>query len=132
MTNSPSIQFSLSFRTRRKVAGVIIRIFDHWNVPKRIQLELLGLSPSNYGLIRQYKLGRPFPQNPELIERASHFLNIHKYLRQQFFRYPEIESSWMMRRQPVLNDQSPVDHIRERGLKGIIEIRNRLEFGGDW
>ena len=116
-----------SSEARGRLARMIIRLFEHWDLSLPEQSGLLGLSISNRASIARYRAGEPLADNRDLLDRASCLLGIHKTLRIIFPQNRDLAYRWMSTFNRRLG-QRPVDLVLERGFEGLIAIRRYLEL----
>ncbi|HEX3845309.1 MAG TPA: antitoxin Xre/MbcA/ParS toxin-binding domain-containing protein [Steroidobacteraceae bacterium] len=116
-----------SSEARGRLARMIIRLFEHWDLSLPEQSGLLGLSSSNRASIARYRAGEPLADNRDLLDRASCLLGIHKTLRIIFPQNRELTYRWMGSFNRRLG-QRPVDLVLERGFEGLIAVRRYLEL----
>jgi hypothetical protein len=116
-----------SSEARGRLARMIIRLFEHWDLSLPEQSGLLGLSTSNRASIARYRAGEPLADNRDLLDRASCLLGIHKTLRIIFPQNRDLSYRWMGTFNRRLG-QRPVDLVLERGFEGLIAVRRYLEL----
>ncbi|MDA8157202.1 MAG: MbcA/ParS/Xre antitoxin family protein [Actinomycetota bacterium] len=105
---------------------MIIRLFDHWKLSLEDRLEFLGLSSSK--TLTLYRKGGPIANRPDLLERVGCLLAIHQSLRILFSYNREIAYEWMTTPNSKFQGRPPASIVREKGLVGLKEVRQYLEF----
>ena len=117
-----------SQESRTKLAGMVTRLFDHWQLKKTEQMALLGLSPSGRTTLRRYSQGCPLANNRDLLDRVSHLLGIHKSLRILYPQNPTLAYGWPKAPNKRLNNLTPVQFIDEEGFAGLSAVRRMLDL----
>ncbi len=105
-----------SEESRKKLAKLLLNLFERWDLDTAIQLNLLGLSPSSRALLTPYKKGeKPLPNTRDLFDRAALLLSIHKSLRLFYPKNEAIRYSWVKRRNLAFANQMPIEIMTESG-----------------
>jgi transcriptional regulator with XRE-family HTH domain len=113
--------------SRGRLAGMVTRLLEHWQLSASEQAELLGLSAGSRSTLARYRSGEPFADNRDLLDRAGHLLGIHKSLRLLFPHDRELAYRWMTQPNRRIGAR-PVDLVIERGFEGLLAIRRYLDF----
>jgi uncharacterized protein (DUF2384 family) len=113
---------------RRKLARMVIRLFELWNLPTADQLELLGLSRTSRAQLSKYRKGGALPSSRDMLDRIGWLLSIHKNLRLLYPRNENIRYTWVKRRHQILDDQRPLDIMKYQGLIGIARVARYLDY----
>ena len=113
---------------RRKLARMVTRLFELWDLPTADQLELLGLSRTSRAQISKYRKGGALPSSRDMLDRIGWLLSIHKNLRLLYPRNENIRYTWVKRRNQILDDQRPLDIMKYQGLIGIARVARYLDF----
>jgi len=113
---------------RRKLARMVTRLFELWELPTADQLELLGLSRTSRAQISKYRKGGALPSSRDMLDRIGWLLSIHKSLRLLYPRNENIRYTWVKRRNQILDDQRPLDIMKYQGLIGIARVARYLDF----
>ena len=113
---------------RRKLARLVTRLFELWDLPTADQLELLGLSRTSRAQISKYRKGGAVPSSRDMLDRIGWLLSIHKSLRLLYPRNENIRYTWVKRRNQILDDQRPLDIMKYQGLIGIARVARYLDF----
>jgi hypothetical protein len=113
---------------RRKLARLVTRLFELWDLPAADQLELLGLSRTSRAQISRYRKGGALPSSRDMLDRIGWLLSIHKSLRLLYPRNESIRYTWVKRRNQILDDQRPLDIMKYQGLIGIARVARYLDF----
>jgi hypothetical protein len=113
---------------RRKLARMVTRLFELWELPTADQLELLGLSRTSRAQISKYRKGGALPSSRDMLDRIGWLLSIHKSLRLLYPRNENIRYTWVKRRNQILDDQRPLDIMKHQGLIGIARVARYLDF----
>lgn len=112
---------------RSRVGGMLMTLFDHWDLNTEEQLSLLGLAKKNRAALRNYRAGKPIANDRDKLERAGNLLGIHKSLRLLFPHNRELAYSWMKRPNRAFNGLTPAQLIDQQGMIGIYMVRSYLD-----
>lgn len=112
---------------RQRLARVVLKLFDHWELSAVEQAALLGLSPDNRASIARYRRGEPLGDSRDLLERAGHLLGIHKSLRILFPHDRDLVYSWVRTPNARLGS-TPLEIMIARGFEGLLAVRRYLDF----
>lgn len=127
----PAGEIDLRQRSNReRLARMVVRLFDRWNVPAADQAALLGLSPDSRATVARYRRGEPLADNTDLLARAGHLLGIHKALRIMFPRDRDLAYRWVSTPNRRFGGRKPLDTLRQ-GYEGILSVRRYLDFERD-
>lgn len=113
---------------RRKLARMVTRLFELWELPSADQLELLGLSRTSRAQLSKYRKGGALPSSRDMLDRIGWLLSIHKSLRLLYPRNENIRYAWVKRRNQILDNQRPLDIMKYQGLIGIARVARYLDF----
>lgn len=113
--------------SRRRLAQMVARLFDHWNLSAKDQAALLGLSTTGRTTMTRYRNGAPLADNQDLLGRAGHLLGIHKSLRLMFPRNIDLAYQWISQPNRRFNNTPPRD-IMKQGYEGLLAVRRYLDF----
>ena len=113
---------------RRKLAKMVTRLFELWKLSTADQLELLGLSRTSRSQLSKYRNGGALPSSRDMLDRIGWLLSIHKSLRLLYPRNENIRYTWINRQNQMLNEQRPLDVMKEKGLIGIASVARYLDF----
>ena len=113
---------------RRKLAKMVTRLFELWKFSTADQLELLGLSRTSRSQLSKYRNGGALPSSRDMLDRIGWLLSIHKSLRLLYPRNENIRYTWVNRQNQMLNEQRPLDVMKEKGLIGIASVARYLDF----
>lgn len=106
--------------TRQALAEAAL-VLGNWGVAPAKQVELLGLA--NAALLSQ---GQPLPDDPRVLERASHLLGIERALKRRYPGDPATRHGWLMLPAVRLGGQPPL-RVMLDGVEGIKRVRSLLE-----
>lgn len=114
---------------RKKIAQLLMRLFDRWDLDTRMQLLLLGLSPSSRAMLTRYRTGHTaLSPTQDSLSRAAYLLAIHQSLRTLYPHNEALCYSWIHRRNKALNNATPLQVMEEHGILGIANIAHYLEY----
>jgi transcriptional regulator with XRE-family HTH domain len=116
-----------SREARGRLAAMVTRLLDHWDLTTAEQAELLGLSSGSRSTLARYRSGEPLADSRDLLDRAGHLLGIHKSLRLLFPHDKDLAYRWMTQPNRRLGAR-PVDLIIELGFEGLLAVRRYLDF----
>jgi len=114
--------------SRSKLALMVTRLFELWNLSTADQLELLGLSRTSRAQISKYRNGGAVPSSRDMLDRIGWLLSIHKSLRLLYPRNENIRYTWIKRRNRILDDQRPLDIMKYQGMIGVARVARYLDF----
>lgn len=114
--------------TRQRLAKMIVKLFDHWQLSASEQAALLGLSPDNRSTLARYRRGEPLGDSRDLLERGGHLLGIHKSLRIIFPNDRDLVYRWISVPNRRFQGLRPVDVIIQNGFEGLLALRRYLDF----
>ncbi len=113
---------------RKKLTKMVTRLFELWDLSTADQLELLGLSRTSRSQLSKYRKGGALPSSRDMLDRIGWLLSIHKSLRLLYPRNENIRYAWVNRQNQMLNEQRPLDVMKEQGLIGIASVARYLDF----
>ena len=113
--------------TRERLARLVTRLFDLWQVSVAEQAALLGLSADNRSTLARYRKGDPLADSRDLLDRVGHLLGIHKSLRILFPHDRDLAYRWMTTPNRRFGSR-PVDVVVQRGFEGLLALRRYLDF----
>ena len=112
---------------RSRLAAMVTRLLDRWQLSAVEQAELLGLSPGSRSTLARYRGGEPLADSRDLLDRAGHLLGIHKSLRLLFPHDRDLAYRWMTQPNRRLGGR-PVDVVIAHGFEGLLAVRRFLDF----
>jgi hypothetical protein len=112
---------------RKAIAGMLVKLFEHWQLSTEEQLDALGFSTSNRAILSKYRRGEPISGSRDTLERAGHLLAIHKNLRLLFPRNRELAYAWIKARNRAFENRTPIEVIREFGFAGLLMVLAYLD-----
>jgi hypothetical protein len=112
---------------RKAIAGMLIKLFDHWNLSTEEQLDALGFSTSNRAVLTRYRRGEAIAGSRDTLERAGHLLGMHKNLRLLFPHNRELAYAWVKTRNRAFENRTPIEVIREFGFAGLLMVLAYLD-----
>ena len=116
-----------SREARARLAAMVTRLLEHWQLSATEQAELLGLSTTSRSTLARYRNGEPLADSRDLLDRAGHLLGIHKSLRLLFPHDRDLAYRWITQTNRRLGAR-PVDLVIERGFEGLLALRRYLDF----
>jgi Protein of unknown function (DUF2384) len=122
---------TLSTKERTGPTQMVIKLFDHWNLSRDDQAELLGLGSNGRRTLSRHRNGQPIGTNRDQLDRVSHLLAIHKSLRTLFPQNRELAYRWMLTRNRAFDNLTPVELIKEWGFMGLLRVRTYLDRAVD-
>lgn len=112
---------------RKAIAGMLMKLFDHWKLSTEEQLDALGFSVTNRAALARYRRGEPISGSRDTLERAGHLLGIHKNLRLLFPADRDLAYAWMKTSNRAFDNRSPIEVIREFGFAGLLMVLAYLD-----
>ncbi len=112
---------------RGAISGMLMKLFDHWQLSTEEQLDALGFSTSNRAVLTKYRRGEPMSSSRDTMERAGHLLGIHKNLRLLFPHNRDLAYAWMKARNKSFENKTPIEVVREYGFAGLLMLRAYLD-----
>jgi transcriptional regulator with XRE-family HTH domain len=116
-----------SREARGRLAVMVTRLLEHWQLTASEQAEVLGLSSASRSTLARYRSGEPLADSRDLLDRAGHLLGIHKSLRLLFPHDRDLAYRWMKQPNRRLGAR-PVDLVIEHGFEGLLAVRRYLDF----
>jgi hypothetical protein len=113
--------------SRKRLAKMVMALFDHWGLSSADQALLLGLSAETRATIARYRKGAPLAENIDLLGRAGHLLGIHKSLRIMFPHDRDLAYAWVTTPNRRFEGKTPLS-IMQSGYEGLLAIRRYLDF----
>jgi hypothetical protein len=113
---------------RKKLGRMVTRLFELWKISSADQLELLGLSRTSRAQLSKYRNGGAVPSSRDMLDRIGWLLSIHKSLRLLYPRNEHVRYTWVKRRNRILDDQRPLDIMKNQGLIGVARVARYLDF----
>ena len=113
--------------SRKRLAKMVVRLVDHWQISSPDQASLLGLSPDSRATVARYRRGDPLADSTDLLARAGHLLGIHKTLRIMFPQDRDLAYRWVSTPNRRFGDRPPLETLRQ-GYEGILVVRRFLDF----
>ena len=118
---------SLAAKDRGKLSKMVTTLFDHWQLPNKDQLSLLGAAPENRALLTRYRAGEPIANDRDKLERVGLLLGIHKSLRLLFPQNRDLAYRWMTTPNRAFDNATPTQVIDQQGMIGLYMVRTYLD-----
>ena len=112
---------------RGRLAKMLVKLFEHWELPRCDQASLLGLSPASPATIARCRRGEPLANNADLLARAGHLLGIHNALRITFAHDVDLAYRWVRVPNRRFGGQAPINTMK-MGFEGLLAVRRYLDF----
>jgi transcriptional regulator with XRE-family HTH domain len=116
-----------SREARGRLASMVMKLLDNWQLSAVEQAEVLGLSSGSRSTLARYRNGEPLADSRDLLDRAGHLLGIHKSLRLLFPHDRDLAYRWITQPNRRLRAR-PVDLVIEHGFEGLLALRRYLDF----
>jgi hypothetical protein len=116
-----------SRQSRARLAAMVVRLFDHWQLTATEQAGALGLSATSRSALARYRGGEPFADSRDLLDRAGHLLGIHKALRTLLPHNRELAYRWMTQPNRRFGSR-PIDLVMKQGFEGLLHVRRHLDY----
>ncbi len=117
-----------TLESRKAMAKLVTRLFEHWGLDTATQLNLLGLSKSSRALLGKYRRGEPLSPNRDTLDRVGWLLAIHKALRLLYPYNQEFRTQWVKLRNRAFTNRTPLEEMTEHGLIGIARVARYLDY----
>jgi hypothetical protein len=124
-TNETLVPHLKDEQARKALAEAVTALFDRWELSPADQLIVLGLTDLEE--VARYREGGPLSNDPDLLERVGHLLAIHRALQDVYESDPVLCDRWMLAKDFLLGNRSPLEVVRQEGLEGLKVIRRSLE-----
>ena len=111
---------------RAALAGMVIQLFDHWQLDFPDRAALLGLDASDPTALDSFRKGELSSASSDLDARVGHLLGIHQSLRRLFPSNPDLAYGWMKTRNAAFSDRPPAELATELGPSGLMAVRSYL------
>jgi hypothetical protein len=112
---------------RKAIAGMLMKLFDHWKLTTEEQLDVLGFSTTNRAVLTRYRKGEALSGSRDTLERAGHLLGVHKNLRLLFPHNRDLAYAWMKSRNRAFDNLTPTEVIRKFGFAGLLMVLAYLD-----
>lgn len=119
--------FKTSDKDRGRATRMVMNLLDHWDLPNKEQLSLLGLSKENRAALSKYRDGHSIANDRDKLERLGLLLSIHKSLRLLFPNNRELVYGWIKQPNRAFHGASPVQVIDQYGMAGLYMVRAYLD-----
>jgi hypothetical protein len=114
--------------SRVRLAKLVARLFDRWQLSAQDQAVLLGLSAESRSTIARYRRGEPLADNADLLARVGHLLGIHKSLRIMFPHDSDLAYRWITTANQRFDGVAPIEVMKRYGFEGVLAVRRYLDF----
>jgi transcriptional regulator with XRE-family HTH domain len=112
---------------RARLARLVVRLLDLWQLSAVDQALLLGLSGQSRSTLSRYRRGEPLADNADLLARAGHLLGIHKALRILFPHDRDLAYRWVSAPNRRFGERAPLE-VMKQGYEGLLAVRRYLDF----
>ena len=123
----------ISLQDKVNLTRAIMAIIDNWGMSSAEILSFLAL-PDKTPLraLRRYRENTPFPDTDAVYERLEHIIGIADALRTTYPHNPPMGALWLQKKNVKFNNLSPLRHMINEGLDGIIAVRSHIDCAYDW
>jgi uncharacterized protein (DUF2384 family) len=105
-----------------------LQVLAAWGVEPMDQCRLLGLPDKDAGRrFRRYRLGSPFPDEPEIWRRVALLLKLHNALNQVFPHSTLSADLWVTTPRVKFGNRTPLDLMLADGIEGIRRVERSLD-----
>ncbi len=125
--SSGTLDFS-DREVRIALAKMVTKMFELWKLGANDMLDLLGMRPSSRSVLARYRKGHPLPDRRDMADRVGYLLSMHKALGLLYPYNENIRSSWVLRRNKLFNNLTPLEVMKEQGMVGLARVAACLEF----
>jgi hypothetical protein len=118
---------------RLQITRMAMSIIDGWNLTGEQIVFVLGL-PDNFRVrhLSKFRDDTAFPDDPDIMARASHILHIAEALVTAYPRNPPMRKIWMTRPQRRFRGRTPAQLVLEKGREGLSMVRAELDCTYMW
>ena len=110
---------------RRRMARVMVRLFEYWQLPLDKQSQLIGISAeslSDPALCDRCSL----PDLPNVRVRVGYLLGIHRALKILYPANSEIVRSWVNVPMSAFSGMAPIDLMTSTEVSGLAAVHQYL------
>ena len=122
----------MSEEDRMELTRGVLAMLDDWGIESKDQLILLGLADAPVRELRQLKENRPLPDEPEVMQRIEHIINIADALRTTYPFSRRMGKLWMHKANRKFRQRTPIATMVEDGMVGLISVRSYLDCTFSW
>lgn len=127
------MQQEISLQDKVTLTRAIMAIIDGWGMSSQDILTFLALPEKTpMRALRRYRESTPFPDTDAVYERLEHIIGIADALRTTYPHNPPMGALWLRKKNTKFNNTSPLHHMINEGLAGIIAVRSHLDCAYDW
>lgn len=114
---------------RKKLAKILMKLFELWELDTESQLDLLGLSSSSRALLGKYRQGNhALSAGRDTLDRAGWLLAIHKALRLLYPQNSVIRYQWIKFHNQAFQHQTPLAVMKQEGIIGLAKVARYLDY----
>ncbi len=111
----------------------VIRILDEWGLSAKDVISILALPiKTRTRHLERYRSGEPLPNTKEVAECVEHIAGIADALRTTYPRNAQMGIIWMRTPHKRFQNQSPIQILSKRGLRGLRIVRAELDCTFAW
>lgn len=121
---------NVDFRSKEKrirIAKMVMRLFQLWQLQPADQLSLLGLSSGSKSSLHRYRSGHPVANRKGLIHRICFLFSMHKALNLLFHCDKDLVYRWITSSNTTLDGRTPLEVMKE-GIDGMKRVDHYLNF----
>lgn len=122
----------MSEEDRQELTRGVLAMLEDWGIEGRDQLTLLGLSDAPVRELRQLRENRALPDEPEVMQRIEHLINIADALRTTYPFSRRMGKLWMHKANRKFRQRTPIATMVEDGMVGLISVRSYLDCTFSW
>lgn len=115
-----------SSEDRLALGQTVLCLLSDWGLNGEQQVIMLGLDSSQSISLDVLMRGEPLPEDDDVLERASRFLNLSLSLNALYDYNSARLSNWMLTGNDDLGGQTPYAFIREYGVTGLAWLEDHL------
>lgn len=113
---------------RGRLAKMCMRLLEIWNLDRRQQATMLGVSVKTRSTLHKFAQGSPLPDQRDILDRAGHLMGIAKSLELLFPHNPELVAAWATTPDAALGGRTPYEIVEADGLAGLRDVRAYLDY----
>lgn len=123
---------NISSQDRLRITRRTMELLQTWGITPGDQLTVLAMPDGTRSReLRKFHDETPFPDDPKLMERVVHLLEIDAALRTTYPRNARMGERWMKQPSRHFRGRCPAERMSD-GLSGIMAVRAHLDCTYAW
>lgn len=122
-----------TYSDRLMLTRGVMQLLADWQLQVTEQITLLDLpKETSFRMLQRYHTNTPLPEEPHIMERVEHLLNIGDILLTTYPHNARMGAQWLHTPQRRFQRRTPLQVMISGGLNGLIEIRAHLDCAYAW